>query len=115
MENKRFDFKKYADSLLKVTKVEDRRFNNNHPAGYNVGDEIVGLLHLLNSNQYQCLFLLKERTMYWHTSQVIGIEEHEGYDLLKTLNSTYKVEPQVVSLPEAPKKQTTSKKKTKQI
>jgi hypothetical protein len=99
MENKKLDFKKYQGVLLKVTKVEDRRFNNEHPNGYNVGHVEKGLLHLENSNTYQCLFLLDGPDRYWHTSQVLEIWEHEGYDLMKTLNSVYKVEPQIVSIP----------------
>ena len=99
MENKKFDFKKYQGVLFKVTKIEDRRFSNNHPSGYNVGHEEIGEVHLQNSNTYQCLFLITSPTRYWHTSQVLEIWEHEGYDLMKTVNSTYKVEPQIVSLP----------------
>ena len=104
MENKKLDFKKYEGVLLKVTKVEDRRFGNEHPNGYNVGHVEKGLLHLENSNTYQCLFLLAG-LRYWHTSQVLEIWEHEGYDLVKTLNSTYKVEPQIVSIPEVQQEQ----------
>ena len=99
MENKKLDFKKYHGYLLKVTKVEDRRFNNEHPGGYNVGHVEKGLLHLENSNTYQCLFILDGLDRYWHTSQVLEIWEHEGYDLMKTINSTYRVEPQIVSIP----------------
>lgn len=98
MEEKKFDFKKYQDVLLKVTKIEDRRFYNNHPAGVNVGDEITGILHIENSNLYQCLFIISDTTLYWHTSQVLEIWEHEGHDLLKTVNSVYKVEPQIISM-----------------
>lgn len=98
MENKKIDFRKYQGVLLKVTKVEDRKFLNNHPANQNVGDEIIGSLHVENSNLYQCLFLIKDTTMYWHTSQVLEMWEHDGYDLLKTVNSTYKVEPQIISI-----------------
>lgn len=99
MENKKFDFKKYQGVLLKLTKTEDRRFGNEHPNGYNVGHVEKGFLHLKNSNTYQCLFILDGPDRYFHTSQVLEIWEHEGYDLVKTLNSTYKVEPQIVSLP----------------
>lgn len=99
MENKELNFKKYQNMQLKVTKVEDRRFSNNHPAGYNVGHVEVGVIDLQNCNTYQCLFLITSLDRYWHTSQVLEIWEHSGYDLLKTLNSTYKVEPQFVSLP----------------
>ena len=99
MENKTLDFKKYQGVFLKVTKVEDRRFLNDHPNGYNVGHVEKGILHLENSNKYQCLFILDGPDRYFHTSQVIEIWEHEGYDLVKTLNSVYKVEPQIVSIP----------------
>jgi hypothetical protein len=99
MENKTHDFKKFQGVLLKLTKIEDRRFNNEHPNGYNVGHVEKGLLHLENSNKYQCMFILDGPDRYFHTSQVLEIEEHEGYSLLKTLNSTYKVEPQIVSIP----------------
>lgn len=99
MENKTLDFKKYHGYLLKLTKVEDRRFGNEHPNGVEVGRVEKGLLHLENSNKYQCLFILDGPDRYFHTSQVLEIWEHEGYDLVKTLNSTYKVEPQIVSIP----------------
>lgn len=99
MANKTLDFKKYHGVLLKITKIEDRRFGNEHPNGVEVGRVEKGLLHLENSNKYQCLFLLDGPDRYFHTSQVLEIWEHEGYDLMKTLNSTYKVEPQIVSLP----------------
>lgn len=98
MENKTFDFKKYEGTLLKLIKVEDRKFYNDHPSGYNVGSEITGILHLELSNLYQCLFIIREKTLYWHTSQVLEIWEHEGYDHVKTLNSTYRIEPQVITL-----------------
>jgi hypothetical protein len=99
MENKTLDFKKYHGYLLKLTKLEDRRFDNQHPNGVEVGRVEKGLLHLENSNKYQCMFILDGSDRYFHTSQVLEIEEHEEYDLLKTLNSTYRVEPQIVSIP----------------
>jgi len=99
MANKTLDFKKYHGVLLKITKIEDRRFYNKHPNGVEVGRVEKGLLHLENSNKYQCLFLLDGPDRYFHTSQVLEIWEHEGYDLMKTLNSTYKVEFQIVSIP----------------
>lgn len=99
MENKTFDFAKYQGVLLKLTKIEDRRFGNEHPNGVQVGRVEKGLLHLENSNKYQCVFILDGPDRYFHTSQVLEIWEHEGYDLVKTLNSTYKIEPQIVSIP----------------
>jgi len=99
MENKTFNFAKYQGVLLKLTKTEDRRFFDNHPNGVEVGRVEKGLLHLENSNKYQCVFILDGPNRYFHTSQVLEIWEHEGYDLVKTLNSTYKIEPQIVSIP----------------
>lgn len=104
MTNKTIDFKKYQGVLLELTKVEDRRFFNKHPNGYNVGHVERGILHLENSNKYQCIFILDGPDRYYHTSQVLEIEEYEGYDLVKTLNSTYKVEPRIAAIPGVQKK-----------
>lgn len=104
MENKTFNFAKYQGVLLKLTKIEDKRFENKHPNGVEVGREEKGLLHLENSNTYQCIFILDGPDRYFHTSQVLEIWEHEGYDLIKTLNSTYKIETQIVSIPGVQKK-----------
>ena len=98
MENKTFAFKKYQGVLLKLTKIEDRRFLNDHPNGYNLGHVETGILHLEMSNKYQCIFLLDGPDRYYHTSQVLEIEEHERYDYIKTLNSVYKLEPRIMSI-----------------
>ena len=98
MTDKTFDFKKYQGTSIKVTKVKDKVFSNDHPHGYNLGHQEIGMLHLANSNLYQCLFLITKMTRYWHSSQVVNIEEHEGYDYVETLNSTYKVEPHIMSI-----------------
>jgi hypothetical protein len=36
---------------------------------------------------------------FFNTSQVLEIEEQEGYDLVHTVNSVYKVEPVFTALP----------------
>lgn len=114
MENKKFDFKKYQGVLLKLTKIEDRRFFGEHPNDVNVGRVEKGILHLEHSNNYQCFFILDGPDRYFHTSQVLEIWEHEGYDLVKTLNSTYKVEPQIVSIPGVQQKHSVAVVESKQ-
>lgn len=98
MEQK-FNFEKYKDGLLKLTKLKDTRFSGNHPNEIYEGTIRTGVLHLENSQQYQCIFLLTSATRYFHTSQVVEIEEHEGYDLIKTLNSVYKIELHMDAVP----------------
>ena len=85
-------FDKYTGTFLKVTKIKDNKFNNEHPAEINEGYTRTGVIHLENSNNHQSLFILDGPDRYFHTSQVLKIEEQEEYDLLTTLNSTYKVE-----------------------
>lgn len=93
MEKQLIDFKKYVETPIRVTKLQDNRFHGQHPGGFNEGHVEEGTLDLENSNQYQTLFIITSPTRYFHTSQVRRIEEHEGYDLITTLNSVYKVEP----------------------
>lgn len=85
-------FNKYKNQHLRVSKLEDTRFEGKHPNGINVGYTSTGILELELSNNHQCLFLI-EGGHYFHTSQVHRIEEFEGYDLVHTSNSVYKVEP----------------------
>ena len=93
MENKLLDFSKYKNTAVKLIKVSDTRFSGEHPNGVNEGRVEEGVINLELSNKLQCFFLLDGPDRYFHTSQVTKIEEHEGYDLLTTLNSIYKVEP----------------------
>lgn len=94
-EKQLIDFEKYEGVFLKVTKVQDNKFNGEHPNQINEGYVRTGTLHLELANKHQCLFILDGPDRYFHTSEVLEIEEHEGYDLLKTVNSIYKVEPAV--------------------
>jgi len=100
MENlNNIDFAKYANIPLKVEKVEDTKFDNNHPNGYNPGFKIDGCgINLTRSNQYCCLFV-NYGDKWFHTSEVQKQEEHEGYDLIYTLNSVYKVTPIFSAIP----------------
>ena len=85
-------FDKYAGTFIRVTKLTDNKFNGEHPNQIQEGYTSKGVIHLENSNNHQCLFILDGPDRYFHTSQVMKIEEHEEYDLLTTLNSIYKVE-----------------------
>ena len=100
MENiNNIDFAKYANIPLKVEKVEDTKFDNNHPNGYNPGFKIDGCgINLTRSNQYCCLFV-NYGDRWFHTSEVQKQEQHEGYDLLYTMNSIYKVTPIFSAIP----------------
>lgn len=92
-------FEKYANISLTVEKVEDTQFDGNHPNGYNTGFKIDGCsINLKASNQYCCLFVTYG-DRWFHTSEVQKQEECEGYDLLHTLNSVYKVTPNLASIP----------------
>jgi hypothetical protein len=93
------NFGKYIHTPLKVEKIEDTKFDNNHPNGYNPGfviDECE--INLIISNQYCCLFV-NYGDKWFHTSEVQRQEEFEGYDLLHTLNSVYKVTPIFTAIP----------------
>jgi len=105
MENKLLDFKKYEHTAVKLTKIADNKFSGEHPKGVNEGRVEEGIIHLELSNKLQCFFLLDGPDRYFHTSQVTKIEEHEGYDLLTTLNSVYKVEPIFNAIPGTKEKQ----------
>lgn len=99
MENiNNINFEKYANISLKVEKVEDTQFDGKHPNGYNTGFKIESCgINLHRSNYYCCLFV-NYGDRWFHTSEVQKQEEHEGYDLLHTLNSVYKVTPNFVAI-----------------
>jgi hypothetical protein len=86
------NFNKYKGTQVKVTKLKDIKFNNEHPANINEGYVKTGFVNVQESNKAQCLLVING-DRFFHTSQVKEMEEHEGYDLLLTLNSVYKVEP----------------------
>lgn len=93
------NFDKYQNISIKVEKVEDTKFDGEHPNGYNPGFKINGCgVNLQLSNQRCCLFV-NYGDRWFHTSQVQKQEEHGGYDLLYTLNSIYKVTPNFISIP----------------
>lgn len=86
------DFSKYKDTVIRLTKLKDTKFNNEHPNGINEGYVKEGVINVEKSNEHQC-FLMIKGARFFNTSQVLEIEEQEGYDLAHTVNSIYKVEP----------------------
>ena len=101
MENKNnINFDKYANLSFKLEKIDDTKFDGNHPNGYNTGFKINNATINLNaSNKYCALFVHDGPDRWFHTSEVQKQEECEGYDLLHTINSIYKVTPYFVSIP----------------
>ena len=91
-------FNKYENVKIRLSKVTDTRFDNNHPNGINVGYVKEGFINLEKSNEHQC-FLIIEGDRFFNTSQVLVLEEKEGHDLAYTVNSVYKVEPIFSAIP----------------
>lgn len=82
---------KYDKRLLKVTKLKDVRFKDGHPSGIREGDMHGGYFDLNETKKHNCLFI-QDHSRWFHTSIVEKQIECDGYDLLQTLNSVYKVE-----------------------
>lgn len=93
------NFAKYANIPLKVEKIEDTKFDNNHPNGFNPGFKVDGCGINLEVSNKTCRFYVTHGDRWFATSQVQKQEEFEGYDLLHTLNSVYKVTPIFTSIP----------------
>jgi hypothetical protein len=91
------NFNKYKDTAVRLIKLKDNKFNNEHPNGINEGYVKEGVIDVEKSNEHQC-FLIIKGDKFFNTSQVVEIEEHEGYDLAHTLNSIYKVEPVITAI-----------------
>jgi len=84
-------FDKYEFKTIRLTKLKDNKFNNEHPNHINEGYVKEGTINLEKSNEHQC-FLMIKGDRFFNTSQVLEIDEQDGYDLAHTLNSIYKVE-----------------------
>lgn len=92
------NYRKYLNTTLTVEKVVDNKFGGNHPNGHNPGFKMNGcIINLTLCEEMQYLFVVTE-SEWFHTSTVVKQEEFEGYDLLHTLNSTYKVTPEFSSI-----------------
>jgi hypothetical protein len=85
------DFKKYKDVEIRLTKVNDTRFDGKHPNGINIGYVKEGYINLEKSNEHQCFLIIKDGR-FFNTSQVLILEEKEDHELAYTVNSVYKVE-----------------------
>jgi hypothetical protein len=99
MSEQLLDFSKYASTPVKLTKLKDNMFNGDHPNQIYEGRVENGTINLELSNKHQCFFIHDGPDRYFHTSRVLKIEECEGYDLLTTLNSIYKVEMSISAIP----------------
>ena len=84
-------FNKYEDVTIRLTKLKDTKFEGKHPNHINEGYVKEGVIDVERSNEHQCFLIIKD-DRFFNTSQVVEIEEQEGYDLVHTLNSIYKVE-----------------------
>jgi hypothetical protein len=91
-------FDKYEFKTIRLTKLKDNKFNNEHPNGINEGYVKEGRINVEKSNEHQC-FLMIKGARFFNTSQVLELEEQEGYDLAHTVNSIYKVEPVFTASP----------------
>jgi len=91
-------FNKYAGTQVKVTKLIDNKFGGEHPNHINEGYVKIGFVDVDESNKIQSLLVIKGGR-FFHTSHVQKLEEHEGFDILTTLNSVYRVEPRFDALP----------------
>lgn len=86
------DFSKYENKAVRLTKIDDIAFEGKHPNGIDVGYIKEGKINFEMTNEHQCFFIHPTPDRFFHTSEVKLIEEHEGYDLVYTVNSVYKVE-----------------------
>lgn len=91
-------FEKYKNLEIELEKLEDTRFEGKHPNGYNPGHVEKGRFSYKLSTEYKCIFMI-QGDRYFHTSEVREIEEKEGYDLIHTRNSVYKLTPLFTSIP----------------
>jgi hypothetical protein len=93
------NFDKYKHTSIKVEKVEDTKFDGEHPNGFNPGFKIDGCAINLEYSNKVCALFVNYGDRWFCTSEVQKQEEFEGYDLLHTLNSVYKVTPIFTAIP----------------
>jgi len=94
------NYKKYSNTSFSLEKMEDTKFDGNHPNGYNPGFKInSALINLELSELYNTLFVDDGSGRWFHTSTVQSIEECVGYDLIHTKNSIYKLTPIFMAIP----------------
>ena len=86
------DFNKYVGKNLKVTKIKDNVFDNNHPNKINEGYVTEGTINVKLSEEHKCLFIHPDEEKYFHTSEIKKVIQNEDFDIIYTVNSIYKVE-----------------------
>lgn len=93
------NYKKYQNISINLEKLEDTKFEGNHPNGVNEGYKVSnGWVNVPMSEQYNCIWVNESNDRWFHTSEVQKIEEHVGYDLVHTRNSVYKLTPNFVAI-----------------
>ena len=80
---------KYKDIPVRVTKLKDNKFDGNHPNFINEGYKVEGYIQIGEIND---VLYIDGLGKWLRTSRIKSIEENEGYDLVHTENSTYKIE-----------------------
>jgi hypothetical protein len=92
---------KYNNFNVRLTKMKDNRFDNVHPNGINEGYVVdSGIIDIEESKLRGSVMVVHSGgTRIFGTSEVQSIKECEGYDLVYTLNSIYKLEPIITSIP----------------
>jgi len=87
------NFDKYENTPITLEKITDVRFDNNHPNGYNVGFSIERCFVNIDVSKLHQVLYVQYGSEWFHTSTIEKQEQFEGYDLLYTLNSIYKITP----------------------
>lgn len=80
---------KYNGIAVRVTKLKDNKFNGKHPNHINEGYKTEGFIH---KGDIGSILFIDGLGRWLRTSLIKSIEENEGYDLVHTENSTYKIE-----------------------
>jgi hypothetical protein len=82
----------YIGKTVLVTKLEDLKFNGQHPNFINPGYTTTGQLAVLDVGDYMYIAPIKmDDWNYLRTSIVESIKENEDHLLVTTRNSVYKV------------------------
>jgi hypothetical protein len=76
MENK-IDFEVFRQLPLRLTKVKDLKYNNQHPNGINEGFVVDGYINVEESNKSQCL-LFVNGDRFFNTAKISKLETVGG-------------------------------------
>ena len=106
------DFTKYTHMTFTIEKMEDLKFDGNHPNGFNPGFIVKSaIVNVEESKRLGALYVDDGPDRWFHTSEVLEQESCVGYDLLHTRNSIYKITPNWVAIPGVQKKYSVGIKK----